>query len=118
MMIPKNKAIRSKDHRTFIKSMLCTIVNEEGVNCNGLPRDPHHLMKMGNRGMGRKENDNWIVPLCRQHHIEVTGYGDEEEFWVNYGFSYAEIIDLAIGHARNSPCEIIYTSVEDMEGSL
>jgi hypothetical protein len=115
MMIKKSKPIRSKDHRTFVKSMECTIVNEDGVHCNGLPLDPHHLMKMGGRGMSRKENDNWIVPLCRCHHTEVTGYGDEEEFWVNYGFSYREIKDLAIEHARNSPCEIIFDSVEAME---
>lgn len=103
MLIKKNKAIRSKDHRSFIKSMECTIVNDEGENCNGLPVDPHHLMKIGNRGMSRKENDNWTIPLCREHHRIVTDCGDEERFWCDYGFSYSEIKDLAIEHASNSP---------------
>jgi hypothetical protein len=31
--------------------------------------------------MGLKSGDQWIVPLCRIHHNEVEGFGNERAYW-------------------------------------
>ena len=105
--IPK---IRSPKHRKFVASQPCMITNLEGENCNGTPVDAHHLMKMGGRGTSLKESDEWTVPLCRKHHIEVTGYGDEEVFWMYYNISYELVKDMAEFLSMQSPCDKIRRS--------
>ena len=65
--------------------------------------------------MSRKEDDCWVVPLCRHHHRQVTDCGDEEEFWALHGRSYDEIKDLAIQYSMESPCEIIFEHINNLE---
>lgn len=85
--------IRSKKHLAFVRSKGC-LISFNGQRCNQRP-EAHHLMKMGGRGMGLKESDEWTVPLCRYHHSEVTDYGDEEKFWNKYGFKYEAVKQTA-----------------------
>lgn len=105
-MIYKSTKVRCPKHLKFVRSHACCITRD-GDNCNGTPVDPHHLMKIGGRGTSLKESDEWTVPLCRKHHTEVTGYGDEEVFWVFYGIPYETVIKLAQSLASRSPSEAI-----------
>lgn len=107
----KSKPIRSPKHLKFIKGHNC-MITREGQECNGTPVDPHHLMKIGNRGLGRKENDSWCVPLCRTHHCQVTRYGDERKFWALYGYEYEEVKERAKHLASISPCERIRLTIK------
>jgi hypothetical protein len=106
----KKLKIRSKKHLAFVRSQQCCLV-WEGGQCNGTPVDPHHLMKIGGRGISLKESDEWTVPLCRKHHTDVTGYGDKEVFWNRYDFSYEYVKEIAINLARLSPDEEIRNTV-------
>lgn len=99
----KEKKIRSPKHRQFVGTFECMITNKDNEHCNGTPVDAHHLMKMGGRGTSLKESDEWTVPLCRKHHTQVTGFGDEEVFWVNYNKPYEYVIGRAMALALNSP---------------
>lgn len=98
----KIERVKSRKHLDYIKSFPCSIT-KWGLNCSGFPTDPHHLMKMGGRGAGMKEVDMWTVPLCRNHHNEVTGYGDEEVFWKYHDCSYGLVVNKAQEFALSSP---------------
>jgi hypothetical protein len=37
------------------------------------------------RALGRKVSDEFTVPLCRGHHREVHGCGDEAAWWIKAG---------------------------------
>ncbi|MDX2265397.1 MAG: hypothetical protein NW215_10545 [Hyphomicrobiales bacterium] len=44
------------------------------------PSDPHHLKNgTGERGMGLKSTDKWLVPLCRECHDDVERAGSTNE---------------------------------------
>jgi len=35
--------------------------------------------------MALKVGDNWVVPMCHPHHMELHAYGDEELWWAMQG---------------------------------
>lgn len=107
----KINRVNSKKHLNYVKSFPCSIT-KDGEHCNGIPVDPHHLMKMKGRGLALKEMDMWAVPLCRRHHREVTDYGDEEVFWAHYNMSYETVKEIAINLSNESPDPEIKKSME------
>lgn len=66
---------RSKSHLARVRGLRCTICQA------GPPCDPHHLKFAQPRAMSLKSGDQWTVPLCREHHDEVEGAGDERAWW-------------------------------------
>jgi hypothetical protein len=46
------------------------------------PSDPHHLKHLQPRARGLKSGDQWTVPMCRRHHDDVEGAGDEAAWWI------------------------------------
>jgi hypothetical protein len=46
-----------------------------------MPSDPHHLTFTQPRALGRRASDEFIVPVCRIHHRELHGSGDEVAWW-------------------------------------
>lgn len=84
-MFPKEKRIRSDEHTDFIRGLPC-------VRCcsivGGHPfgyiyqnsSDPHHITIGTNRGTALKAGDNYLVPLCREHHSLLHSKG-ERNFW-------------------------------------
>jgi hypothetical protein len=61
---------RNKAHLRFVGSQPCLI-------CGRTPADAHHLRFAQPRGMGLKVSDEFTVPLCRAHHRDNHGSGDE-----------------------------------------
>ena len=53
--------------------------------CGRRPSDAHHLRFAQHRALGRKVSDEFTVPLCRGHHREVHGCGDEAAWWIKAG---------------------------------
>lgn len=77
MLIPKNHRFEDKAHLKWVKTLPCLI-------CGVSPCDPAHISKGSGSGMGRKADDNRVVPLCREHHIKQGNIG-EVSFWYEYG---------------------------------
>jgi hypothetical protein len=70
----KTVRLRDKDHRKFVLRQPCLV-------CGRVPSDPHHLTFTQPRALGRRVNDEFIVPVCRVHHSELHRSGDELAWW-------------------------------------
>ena len=67
---------RDKTHLRFVALQPCLL-------CGRSPSDPHHLRFAQPRAMGRKNSDEFVVPLCRTHHRQNHQVGDEVSWWKN-----------------------------------
>ena len=45
----------------------------------------HHLKFAQPRAMGLKTGDDFVVPLCHKHHMELHNFGDEQAWWAIQG---------------------------------
>jgi hypothetical protein len=68
------RRLRDKAHLKFVASQPCLI-------CGRSPADAHHVRFTQPRALGLKVSDEFTVPLCRIHHREVHGHGDEVAWW-------------------------------------
>jgi hypothetical protein len=67
---------RSKMHLRFVASQPCLV-------CQRTPCDAHHLKFAQPRSLGRKVSDEFTVPLCRDHHLQLHRQGNEAAWWAN-----------------------------------
>lgn len=74
--IRKEVRRRNKAHLTFVGAQPCLV-------CRRSPCDAHHLKFAQPRSLGRKVSDEFTVPLCRDHHIDLHRYGNETAWWAN-----------------------------------
>ena len=74
LALPEPRRVRDRDHVRYVAKQPCLI-------CGRQPSDPHHLRFAQSRALGRKVSDEFTVPLCRGHHREVHGCGDEAAWW-------------------------------------
>jgi hypothetical protein len=65
---------RDKTHLQFVGLQPCLI-------CGRTPSDAHHLRFAQPRALGRKNSDEFTVPLCRMHHSQNHRVGDEVDWW-------------------------------------
>jgi hypothetical protein len=70
----KTIRLRDKDHLKFVSKQACVVCGRE-------PSDAHHLRFAQPRALGRKVSDEFTVPVCRLHHRELHGQGDEAAWW-------------------------------------
>jgi hypothetical protein len=49
--------------------------------CGRQPSEAHHIRYAQPRALGRRVSDEFTVPLCRVHHRELHGQGDERAWW-------------------------------------
>ena len=75
---PEPRRFRDKGHVKFVAKQPCLV-------CGRRPSDAHHLRFAQHRALGRKVSDEFTVPLCRGHHREVHGCGDEAAWWIKAG---------------------------------
>jgi hypothetical protein len=71
---PKTIRLRDKEHSKFVARHPCVV-------CGRIPADAHHLRFAQPRALGRKVSDEYTVPVCRLHHLELHRYGDEVSWW-------------------------------------
>jgi len=68
------KRLKDRKHLEFVSKMPCCCCGMLGVQV-------HHLLRADpKRGMGRKADDKFAVPLCPRHHRELHSDGNEERF--------------------------------------
>ena len=54
----------------------------------GSPADAHHIQFAQPRGLGRKTGDQYAVPVCRRHHVDLhTGGVGEKTWWALQGIN-------------------------------
>jgi hypothetical protein len=70
----KTIRLRDKEHCKFVASQPCLV-------CGRMPTEAHHIRFAQPRALGRKVSDEYTVPVCRLHHRELHGYGDEASWW-------------------------------------
>jgi hypothetical protein len=91
-------------HRKWVASLPCLL-------CPVPTRsDPHHLKHVhrelgGHRGGTVKNVDLWCIPLCRLHHDELHGCGNETSYLMRHGIIDGPI--AALEFAERSPDEEI-----------
>jgi len=64
----------SKKHLVAVRKLPCCVCG------NSHTVEAHHLRSLDyGRGMGRKSGDEWVVPLCKEHHDSVHMWGTKRE---------------------------------------
>lgn len=71
----------SKAHLRWLKTLSCVV-------CGRPADDPHHLL--GNmdgqpKGMSRKNEDRYALPVCRRDHDTAHAAGDDEAWFTAQG---------------------------------
>jgi hypothetical protein len=86
MVTPLRKMIRqrNKSHLMFVAAQPCLV-------CQRSPCDAHHLKFAQPRTLGRKVSDEFTVPLCRDHHIQLHRHGNELGWWANVHLAPLEV---------------------------
>lgn len=86
----------------FVRGQPCVI-------CGKLGSDAAHIRsgneKIGKRstGLGEKPSDQWVTPLCREHHDEQHKAGDELKWWASKNldpFVIATVLFTRFGERR------------------
>ena len=70
----KTIRLRDKEHCKFVATQPCVV-------CGRTPTEAHHIRFAQPRALGRKVSDEYTVPVCRLHHRDLHGYGDEASWW-------------------------------------
>jgi len=93
---------RNKAHLRFVAAQPCLV-------CQRSPCDPHHLRFAQPRALGRKVSDEFVVPLCRDHHRQLHRQGDEIAWWANLKLAPLEmakklwLVTLSARDGQNIP---------------
>jgi hypothetical protein len=74
----KTIRLRDKEHCRFVATQPCVV-------CGRTPTEAHHIRFAQPRALGRKVSDEYTVPVCRVHHRDLHGYGDEASWWAGVG---------------------------------
>jgi len=74
----KTIRLRDKEHCRFVAAQPCVV-------CGRTPAEAHHIRFAQPRALSRKVSDEYTVPVCRVHHRELHGYGDEASWWAAVG---------------------------------
>lgn len=92
-----NNRIRDERHLRHVAKCGCCCDVSESANgsrmadmrsCVHETVVPHHIMYAEPSAMGLKSGDNWTVPLCHKHHMELHNYqgsGGERLWWALRG---------------------------------
>jgi hypothetical protein len=70
--------LRDKEHCRFVATQPCVV-------CGRTPAEAHHIRFAQPKALGRKVSDEYTAPVCRVHHRDLHGYGDEASWWAGVG---------------------------------
>lgn len=88
----------SAKHLSLVRQMPCCV---PGCGSGG---DAHHLLRIGGlpKGVGRKNEDCWAIPVCRKHHDAAHAAGNDEAWFAGQGIQ-ARDLAKALWKCRNKP---------------
>lgn len=94
-------------HKAWIRDQSCAV---ENADCRGKVVAAHVRNGVWDgKGMGVKNHDRWLVPLCSQHHTDGGFLAQhtlgEDEFWKRHG---KDPIKLAAACWQRSPFRHLY----------
>jgi len=69
--------VRDNKYLSIVRGEPCLICGKEG--------EAHHIMYAEPRGVALKVGDNWVVPMCHEHHMDIHHYGNEKKWWTIQG---------------------------------
>jgi hypothetical protein len=69
----KPKRIRSEAYMKTLRGAPCLVCRQGS--------EAHHITFAEPKAMAMKVGDNWCVPLCHHHHMELHSFGDERTWW-------------------------------------
>jgi hypothetical protein len=87
LSLPEPRRLRDRNHVRSVAKRPCLVCGRE-------PSDPHHLRFAQSRALSRKVSDEFTVPLCRLHHRELHGCGNEAEWWRRQGIDALSVAQL------------------------
>ena len=79
--LPRRVALRRKPFACATRSTASSSPRNPASSAAGRPTEAHHLRFAQPRALGRKVSDEYTVPVCRLHHRDLHGYGDEASWW-------------------------------------
>jgi hypothetical protein len=72
--------LRSSPYLRHIRSKPCLVCGDKA--------EAHHLNFAQPRAMGKKNGDQWTVPLCHHHHMEMhNSFLGERSWWASQGIA-------------------------------
>lgn len=83
---------RDKNHLAFVAGLPCFVCGCQDGTVVG-----HHLMFAQPRAKGLKVSDEYVIPLCNEHHNGIHLIGDEAKFLTMHGFGLPEALWFAKG---------------------
>ena len=69
--------VKDKKYLSLVRKEPCLICGRES--------EAHHIMYAEPRGVALKVGDNWVVPICHTHHMEIHHDGNEKRWWIFQG---------------------------------
>ena len=103
----KTIRLRDKEHCKFVAFQPCVV-------CGRTPSEAHHIRFAQPRALGRKVSDEYTVPVCRLHHRELHGYGDEASWWAAVSI---DPLPIALELWRRTRVSELPVSAEEMSAS-
>jgi hypothetical protein len=81
----KRRREKMPEHLSFIRGLACIVCGARHQVEPAHVRAPSPVHGKRCTGIGRKSDDLWTIPLCREHHRAQHAIGNELEFWESYG---------------------------------
>lgn len=101
--IPRAPIKRANRQRDGMSSSHLAAVRTLGCVLCGQIAEAHHLMGLElGRGLGRKNADQWAIPLCQAHHASAHAAGDDGAYLRREGGIDARGLARALWAARGS----------------
>lgn len=105
MNVRQSDRVRSRAHLQWVRGHECAVA---GALCSG-KTEAAHVRGGTDGGMGMKPGDNWVIPLCQDHHRGQHAVGEA-------AFEKAHGIDMkatAMGLWQRSPHRIRWEKEQD-----
>lgn len=80
-----------RKHYERVKQLPCCL---PGCGSGG---DAHHLLRIHDgapKGTGRKNEDRWCVPVCREHHDAAHRAGNDEAWFAGNGVQARDLASV------------------------
>ncbi len=102
-VVAKTIRLRDKEHCKFVASQPCIV-------CGRTPSEAHHIRFAQPRALGRKVSDEYTVPVCRLHHRDLHGYGDESSRWAGVNVDPVPVALALWRRSRSTNCAEVIRS--------